>query len=412
MNILYETLLGSLSLLIIFFFILFYSKKYPTIKNFLFTAFFVRASLVILEQFGFIILPDGNLVNSDANFFETTARNLSTRQGIFVVQDFLRQDSLLISRIISIFYTIFGESSMMAKSISVALGTASVYIIHRICIKIWNTKFAFRAAWLAALFPSLILYSAITLREVYVVFFLLISLIGIVNFIKKKSFFSFFQILISFYILSFFHGPAILGGFVFLIYLIIPIIKEQFIKLKNMRLNIFSIILIIILAVPIALFMSNNIKIPYIGHFVEITNLNYLISKANIGFNGTASYPSWLVIENNFEIFLKILGKILYFLYSPFVWDIKSSFHLIGFLDGVFYLVLTIYMIKNFGDIWKNPITRIFFLMFVCYLIVYGLGIGNFGTALRHRSKFIVILIILAVPKIKKVIFSVKKKYI
>jgi len=52
----------------------------------------------------------------------------------------------------------------------------------------------------------------------------------------------------------------------------------------------------------------------------------------------------------------------------------------------------------------------ILILIFICYLIVYGISVGNFGTGIRHRSKFVVMLIILAAPKIHKFIFSNKKK--
>ena len=65
---------------------------------------------------------------------------------------------------------------------------------------------------------------------------------------------------------------------------------------------------------------------------------------------------------------------------------------------------------KNWNAIWSNSVTRIFVLILVAYLIVYGIGVGNFGTGIRHRSKFIVIFVILAAPKIQKFIFSFKKK--
>ena len=175
----------------IFYNILLFKKK-SIYNNFFITAFLLRALLVILEQYGLIKLPDGNLINSDANYFEVIARDFSNSKGIYVVEDFFNSDSLLISRIISIFYTLFGESTMMAKSISVGLGTASVYMVYRICESIWDLKAAYKAAWFTTLFPTLILYSAITLREVYVVFFLLFSLMSIFKYIEKNLFCHFF----------------------------------------------------------------------------------------------------------------------------------------------------------------------------------------------------------------------------
>ena len=124
----------------------------------------------------------------------------------------------------------------------------------------------------------------------------------------------------------------------------------------------------------------------------------------------TASYPSWLTINNNYELFTKTIFKIFYFLYSPFFWDIKSSYHLIGLFDGILYIVLSIYVLKNWNAILENPSSRIFILLLLSYAIIYGISVGNFGTGIRHRSKFAVILIVLAAPKIHRFIFSLKKK--
>ena len=158
---------------------------------------------------------------------------------------------------------------------------------------------------------------------------------------------------------------------------------------------------------PFILLLTDNFSIPYLP---SLFDLDSIIFKANLGINDIAAYPSWLIINNNYELFIKIIVKFFYFLYSPFIWDIKTPYHVVGLLDGMLYFILTIYVIKNWHAIWANPTTRIFVLLFVVYIIIHALGVGNFGTGIRHRSKFVVILIVLAAPKIHKFIFSAKKK--
>ena len=424
MNVLIEHLLGWISILLIFFFVLIFAKKNSHIKKILLIAFFIRATMIILEQYGILILPDGNSIDSDATRFELIARLWSSgtmfpfggaqeeypQLGLSVLLDFFKSDSLLISRVISIFYTIFGESIMMAKSISLALALSSIYISYLLCLEIYGEKSAIITAFIVALFPTHILYSVITLREMYVVFFLIISLSGIVKFIKKKSFSAFLQIFIGFYITSLFHGPVVIGFFIFLIYLIIEMSYKEILELKKLKVNIFPILIIILFFIPIILFTNNYIAIPYIGNYEILTDFDYLFYKANIGFHGSAVYPSWLSINNIYELFPKLIIKVIYFLYSPFIWDIKQFSHIVGLFDGILYIVLTIFLICNINSIWTNPLTRILLLIFISYLIIYGLGVGNFGTAIRHRSKFLIILIILASPKIHKLIILFKKK--
>ena len=322
MGTLSSNLLGIIFLLISFLFILLIPYKFVRIKKILLVAFIIRASLVIIEQFGLAKLPEGNSMGSDAYSFMKWAKIFSDQKGLSVLADFYLQDSKLISRIISIFFTIFGESVMMAKIISVVLGTSSVYLIYTLCLSLWNERSAEKAAWLTAIFPSLVLYSAITLREVYVVFFLLIGLIGIVKYFEKKSVIYLFQVIFSFYILSLFHGPAALGGFVFLLYVLLDKIKGFISKLKVFKISLSSLSLIIIFITPIILFISLNIKFPYLGTFQDLTNLTHLKQVANYGFRGEASYPSWLAINENYEIFTKTILRVIYFLYSPFFWDI------------------------------------------------------------------------------------------
>ena len=195
-----EDLLGWFFLLMIFIFIFVWTIKYRYLRNLLLIAFLLRATCALFDYYDLIILPDSR---NDASNFELKAIEFSKNYGLLIIFDLFKYSSAdpIISKIISIFYTIFGHSKLMAQSISVALGTASVYLVYYLCLMIWDYRSAKKAAWATALFPTLILYSSLILREVYIVFFLLVGLIGIVKFIKKKNITSLLQILASFFIL-------------------------------------------------------------------------------------------------------------------------------------------------------------------------------------------------------------------
>ena len=205
----------------------------------------------------------------------------------------------------------------------------------------------------------------------------------------------------------FFHGGSTIGGLVFLIYLFLRLVKNQAVQLLNLKINAIPIVFICLLIIPIYLLLNQNISIPYLPNLFDLEKIS---SISNIGINDAAAYPSWLTINNNFELFTKSIPRLIYFLYSPFIWEVRSFYHAIGLFDGSLYMIFSFYVIKNWRLIWTNPITRIFLLILIAYAIVHGLGVGNFGTGIRHRSKFIVILIILAAPKIHKLMFSANEK--
>ena len=46
---------------------------------------------------------------------------------------------------------------------------------------------------------------------------------------------------------------------------------------------------------------------------------------------------------------------------------------------------------------------KIILIILLCFIAVFAIGVGNFGTGIRHRSKFVIIFILLAGPMLKKI---------
>ena len=81
-----------------------------------------------------------------------------------------------------------------------------------------------------------------------------------------------------------------------------------------------------------------------------------------------------------------------------------------GVLDGFLHILLVYYIFRNRKVIWADPALKIIISILIVYLFVYGIAVGNFGTGLRHRAKFIVMFILLAAPLLPKLSFSKKIK--
>jgi len=403
-----ENFLGLSFFLIIFLIILISTKEKTKVRNFLIIAFLLRSALVIFDHFNFIIIPESR--DSDAYIFEINARQFSKNFGLLVIFNIFEFSSQFLSKIISIFYTIFGESKLMARSLSVALGTVSVYLVYYICLKLWDYRSAEKAAWITTFFPTLILYSSLTLREPYVVFFLLTIIISMIKLFQKNSFISFFYLVFGSYILMLLHGPLIFGSLIILSFFFLRSFTEQLVKTLELKMLKSFIIITIPSLLILIIFFNSNFQIPYVGKSQELLNFDQFSQKINIYFRGSLSYPSWLIISDIKELFFKGIIKIFYFLFGPFIWNINESKHIFGLFDGMLYILFIFYLIKNWYFIWRNQVTRILLIILASYVIIYGIGAGNFGTTIRHRSKFIVMLIILGAPMINKFVFSFNKK--
>ena len=88
--------------------------------------------------------------------------------------------------------------------------------------------------------------------------------------------------------------------------------------------------------------------------------------------------------------------------------NVKEIRHLIGMFDAFLYIYLTFLILKNLKVIWRDPVLKVILIILVCYVIVFGIGVGNFGTGIRHRSKFTGMFILLAAPWLKRFIFFKK----
>ena len=102
--------------------------------------------------------------------------------------------------------------------------------------------------------------------------------------------------------------------------------------------------------------------------------------------------------------------KTIYFIFSPFPWDIKKPSHLMGVFDGFLHILLVYCIFLNRKAIWADPALRIILLILLTYLLVYGVAVGNFGTGIRHRAKFVFIFVLLAAPFLPKFTFFRKIK--
>ena len=387
--------------------VIIWSLKHPSVKNFLLIAFVLRVTWLVLNSY----IPIFSIDSSDQAFFEYRAIFYSNEYGLSVIKEFYKHDSLLVSKIISIFYTLFGESEMIARCLSIGVSTASVYLVYSLSLMLWDHNAAKKAAWLMATFPTIILYSSSILREPYIIFILLISLINSVRFIREETIKSFLYTLISFFILSYFHGAMTIGLFILLFFLTLRHTKKFFKDLKNFKLNVRTVLFLVLGLIPLIVFLIYNYQLPYIGGIKTIFNFDLLIDIFNGKRNsfGNTTYLSSLPVNNLYEFIQKLTLKLFYFTYGPFFWNINTTYHILGLIDGMIYFVLTIYILKNWANIWKNPITRFFLTLLLIYIFIYGFAVDNFGAAIRHRLKFLVIFIVLAAPKINRIIIFKKK---
>lgn len=401
-------LIGITSILLVFFVSISISFKHKTLFNIILVALILRITIMLIGHYNIIILPDST---ADAVSFEREAWHLAQFGFYYLIVDYniLSLNSQSISWLIAIPYSLIGRSALMAKSISLIFGIGIIFLGWKVAKMIWSEKIAIKVAWMITLFPSLVMYSVLILREMYVCFFILLATYGIVSLFKTKRKRSLLFIILGFFGATFFHGAMILGGIVFTIILGVLFLKEIIQLLFNNILNLRKVLIFfLILIIPIYL-IYGDVYFPYLGNYEKLINIENLFIQANNATRGNASFPDWLKIYSLSEFLYKLPLRCLYFLFSPFIWDIKQPQHLIGVLDSFFYIYLVYLIFCNRNVIFDDLILKILLIISISYIVVFSIGVGNFGTAIRHKTKFVPILILLAAPHINRINFFKKK---
>ena len=145
------------------------SSRWPNVSKIIFTALTIRVLVILIGHY-FVHLPD---TKADALGYEWGAWIISQDGLINVFKNFTGPSSIFYSWIMAIPYSLFGRNVLILQSIGLFFGVGSVFLGWLLAKKIWDENTANKIGWVLALFPSLILYSIITLKEVYCSFFLL-----------------------------------------------------------------------------------------------------------------------------------------------------------------------------------------------------------------------------------------------
>jgi hypothetical protein len=180
----------------------------------------------------------------------------------------------------------------------------------------------------------------------------------------------------------------------------------------NDRILIPQVVLISSFFFGLFFFFGNlsNLHLPYLGNITNIFTLSRIVFQAEVTNIGGSVYPVWLIPNSISSFFLLIFPRLVYFLFSPFIWDIKAINHLLGLVDGIMILFLFYFIIKGLLLKKLNNFASILLIILIPLLITYSWGVGNFGTALRHRVKFIPVFIAISTIYVPKITLTKKSE--
>ena len=226
-----------------------------------------------------------------------------------------------------------------------------------------------------------IIFCLIYARGLYL-FFLTLALYGVGTWIKNDSFKSIILAFLGFTGATLFHGAMFVGALVFILIVSIKYLKNFINLLINYKINIKNVAITSIFFIILGLYVTNKISIQYLGKFSTI-NEKTLLEKTNYAFRGDASWPQWTKAKSGIELIYKSPVRSIYFIFSPFPWDVKKTKHLIGMARFFFVHVFIIFDFKKY----KNYMERSCVKNCVIIISILHLCIWIWGWKFWNRHK-------------------------
>ncbi len=371
---------------ILFTFFLAEKIKEKEIYKIIFFGYILRLLILLIDIYGreYIVLPHSG---DDTERFYL--------YGILISENLQLLNTTYLTGyadLLGVFFYLFGDQRMLAQYLNTLLGIGVIIVTYKI-LKLLsiNQKIRIIVICIITFFPQTIIFSGILLRENLVAFGLVMMIYYSVLWYKQGGMKNIVLSILFLLIAAYFHSGVIVA-FIPLVFMY-TFYKH---KLSKFGVDVKALFLLGVFLI-IGLVVSLNIGEVLFSKFgdVDITNKEFY-SSMNTTEEGGSNYLEGLRYDNLYEILLFSPLKMFYFLFSPIPLDWRGAMDLITFfIDSLVYFLASIYLIKNRKIFIKDKpllIVFSFILLFIIFTFAYGTHAA--GTAIRHRSKIVAVLLI------------------
>lgn len=369
------------------------ARARPAVAMPLLAAFALRAAAA-LSHYYLVPLPDGT---ADAPKFEAVAWLLAEAPGL-PIDNFDYTASYSYSLLMAHLYMLTDRSPLMLQALSVLVGSLCVYLTWRIVAEGWSEAIARPAAWITALFPMAIMYSALTMREVYFTLFLLLGLLLAQRWLKQDRLIWLVGAFAAMVIGCVFHFGMIAAIAVLALFVATRAVIRGALGLVRGRIDLFALAVLVLVPLVATVLLIADPRLPKFGNVSTLFTPERYLGILEHRMSGDAAYPEWMAAHDGLALIWAIPFRSLYLLFSPMPFDVGSLAHLAGLVDAMLYLALVVAAVFSLMLPRNRAFTFLLALVLIALVITFGVGTGNFGTALRHRVKFAFVLVAMAAP--------------
>jgi hypothetical protein len=380
----------------VFFIIYIVARRVPAVFYALIVAYFLRFGAAVVNLY-VVRLPDGD---EDAIAFERTGWDLAQLPTELFWSSFSHTSANeSYGWLVALPYRFVGRIEFVPQMMNVLLGTLIVYFVFRAMQTAWNQRIAVHGAWVVSCFPQYIHYSAVLLREVWIHFLLAVSIYYFLQYVYRGHQPKNAILSIVFSGLSaLFHGGMFVAVLGLLAYFAWRGVRILFWERHFSFWEFITIGTLVFLLFPLMVqFSITELRLSSIGATQQLIDPEQFEEQATyaaqVRMSGGAAYPGFLAVRSGPELVLTLIPRVFYLLFSPFPWDVEEVFHAVGFIDGLFYILLFYTICKRWADLKRSHLLAMLWVL-VPLVITFSIGTSNFGTGIRHRAKLFFVLLV------------------
>jgi hypothetical protein len=274
-------------------------------------------------------------------------------------------------------YYLFGATQIPLKILNAFVGACSSLLLFRLARDLFGAAVARRATLLFAFFPSLVLWSALNIRDAWVVFFILFISRKSVQVTREYSHVALVQLLLGIYLIAQFRD------YLFYVVALPPVVAFLLAGrghlVRNLLLSSLAALAVVVLFQQGVVGKRTSARMSLEG----LSQTRQELATGASAFHGQTDVST----PGRALLFLPI--GIAYFFFSPFPWEITSLLKAFSLPEMILIYALTPAAVRGIAYAARERLRDCFQVLMLTGLLTvsYALGEGNVGTLYRHRAQ-------------------------
>jgi hypothetical protein len=288
--------------------------------------------------------------------------------------------------LVGVLYWLFGSWALVPKILNGCVGALTVPLVHDLALRITGQEaVAVRSARFTAYFPSLVLWSALNLRDIWIVFLILLICKQAIQLQESFRLRNLALLVFSILIVMQFRDYIFFA-------IAAPMIVSFFVRGRaNVARNatIGMLLALVVIAIDASGGVARKMRIPDLETLTQYRQYT--------GFGGSKVEANADVSTPGRALAFLPIG-VAYFLLAPFPWQLTNLRQLLTLPEMLFLYFLMAPMVRGILHLLRHRLAHSLMVIMttVGLTVGYALGQANVGTAYRYRAQVLPFYLIFA----------------